>query len=78
MDKNKLLNYHLSKTINNFHYRFTIKNKIKHKFIVFVSLIITKTRFCLPSLADGRDLLQHILPADQNEWRPSMNLYELI
>lgn len=39
---------------------------------------MTKTKFCEPSLADGRDLLLHILPRDNSEWRPSMNLYELI
>ena len=39
---------------------------------------MTKTKFCNPSLADGRDLLTHVLPPGQTEWRPSMNLYELI
>jgi hypothetical protein len=29
-------------------------------------------------LADGRDLLLHIIPKDEDDWRPSMNLYELI
>jgi len=37
-----------------------------------------------PSLADGRDLLYHIIPKDktdengEREWKPSMNLYNLI
>lgn len=39
---------------------------------------MTKTRFCEPSLADGRDILAHLLPEDQPEWRPSMNLKEII
>ena len=39
---------------------------------------MTKTRFSNPSLADGRDLLNHLLPGDQKEWRPSMNLFEII
>jgi len=39
---------------------------------------MTKSRFCEPSLADGRDLLVDLLPSDQREWRPSMNLFEVI
>ena len=39
---------------------------------------MTKTRFSNPSLADGRDLLRCLLPEEQNEWRPSMNLFDLI
>lgn len=39
---------------------------------------MTKTRFCNPSLADGRDLLTCLLPQEQREWRPSMNLFEII
>ena len=39
---------------------------------------MTKTAFTSPSLADGRDLLVHLLPEGESEWRPSMNLYELI
>ena len=29
-------------------------------------------------MADGRDLLLHIISKDEEDWRPSMNLYELI
>lgn len=58
--------------------KFNFDILLRDKFPFQPPLIMTKTRFCSPSLADGRDLLQHILPADQNEWRPSMNLYELI
>ena len=39
---------------------------------------MTKTRFSDPSLADGRDLLTNLLPGGQKEWRPSMNLFEII
>ena len=39
---------------------------------------MTKTRFSDPSLADGRDLLTCLLPGEQKEWRPSMNLFEII
>jgi len=39
---------------------------------------MAKTRFSDPSVADGRDLLAHFLPGDQREWRPSMNLFEII
>lgn len=42
-------------------------------------MVTTRTSFSNPSLADGRDLLQHILPHIGNDsWRPSMNLSELI
>jgi ubiquitin-protein ligase len=58
--------------------KFNFDILLRDKYPFQPPLIMTKTRFCLPSLADGRDLLQHILPSDQNEWRPSMNLYELI
>ena len=51
---------------------------LRDKFPFQPPLIMTKTNFCSPSLSDGRDLLQHILPGDSSEWRPSMNLYELI
>ena len=34
MDKNKILNYHLSKTINNFHCSIAIKTKLNYKFTV--------------------------------------------
>ena len=39
---------------------------------------MAKTNFCVPSLADGRDLLSELLPEDAVEWRPSLNLYDLI
>lgn len=39
---------------------------------------MTKTPFSSASLADGRDLLRHLLPGGQTEWRPSMNLFEVI
>jgi hypothetical protein len=29
-------------------------------------------------MSDGRDLLMNIIPKDEADWRPSMNLYELI
>lgn len=39
---------------------------------------MAKTYFCTPPLNDGRDLLIHLLPKGETEWRPSLNLYELI
>lgn len=45
---------------------------------------MTRTTFAQPSLADGRDLLYHIIPKDktdengEREWKPSMNLFQLI
>ena len=64
-------------------------------------LLYLQYQFCQPSLADGRDLLYHIIPkqaknktmqnvdeddedqpeeseSTETEWKPSMNLYELI
>lgn len=58
--------------------KFNFDILLRDKFPFQPPLVMTKTRFCMPSLADGRDLLAHILPPEQNEWRPSMNLYELI
>ena len=41
-------------------------------------LLVTKTAFGHPSLADGRDLLLQVLPNQKQEWMPSMNLCQLI
>lgn len=35
-------------------------------------------QFCTPSLADGRDLLVHIIPKKDEDWRPSMTLIDII
>ena len=35
---------------------------LRDKFPFQPPLIMTKTKFCNPSLADGRDLLTHVLP----------------
>ena len=35
-------------------------------------------QFSNPSLADGRDLLLNIIPREEEDWRPSMNLSDLI
>ena len=51
---------------------------LRDKFPFQPPLIMTKTRFSDPSMADGRDLLNHLLPQEQREWRPSMNLFEII
>jgi len=51
---------------------------LRDKFPFQPPIIMTKTRFSNPSLADGRDILTHLLPYDQREWRPSMNLFEII
>ena len=39
---------------------------------------MAKNKFSNPSLADGRDLHQHLLPKGKQEWMPSMNLEEVI
>ena len=51
---------------------------LRDKFPFQPPIIMTKTKFSNPSLADGRDLLRHLLPNDQTEWRPSMNLFDVI
>ena len=51
---------------------------LRDKFPFQPPLVMTKTMFSTPTLADGRDLLTHLLPKGETEWRPSMNLYELI
>jgi len=58
--------------------KFAFDILLRDKFPFQPPIVMTKTKFCEPSLADGRDLLLHILPKDISEWRPSMNLYELI
>ena len=58
--------------------RFNFDILLRDKFPFQPPLVMTKTSFCEPSLADGRDLLTHILPKNQKEWMPSMNLSDLI
>ena len=59
--------------------KFNFEILLKDKFPFKPPVVTTKTPFSNPSLADGRDLLQHILPHIGNDsWRPSMNLSELI
>jgi len=58
--------------------QFNFDILLRDKFPFQPPLIMTKTVFSNPSLADGRDLLNHLLPGEQHEWRPSMNLFEII
>lgn len=58
--------------------QFNFDILLRDKFPFQPPLIMTKTVFSNPSLADGRDLLSHLLPGEQREWRPSMNLFEII
>ena len=51
---------------------------LRDKFPFQPPIVMSKTNFSTPSLADGRDLLNNLLPDGQTEWRPSMNLQELI
>lgn len=51
---------------------------LRDKFPFQPPIIMAKTRFSDPSLADGRDLLTCLLPDEQREWRPSMNLFDII
>ena len=58
-------------------YKFEIL--LKEKFPFKPPVQSTSCPFSNPSIADGRDLLQNILPHVGNDsWRPSMNLSELI
>jgi len=58
--------------------KFNFDILLRDKFPFQPPLIITKTTFTTPSLADGRDLLLHVLPDKKSEWMPSMNLCEII
>ena len=55
MDKNKNMNYSLSKTINNFHYRIAIKTTLNDEFIILYSFLLPKQHqtinlsFCGPT-----------------------------
>ena len=42
MDKNKILNYHLPKTIHNFHFHISIKTTSNNKFIIFCRFLSPK------------------------------------
>jgi len=75
----------LDKSIERFYFDILIRDKYPFQ----PPIIMTRTTFCSPSLADGRDLLYQIIPeklnkeSDNNdnnegEWLPSMSLYELI
>lgn len=57
---------------------FTFDILLRDKFPFQPPIIMTKTKICNPSIYDGRDLLKHLLPGGQTEWRPSMNLFEVI
>jgi len=37
-----------------------------------------KTPIGEPTIADGRDILYHLMNENETDWRPSMNLQELI
>lgn len=70
--------------------KFDFEILLRDKFPFQPPFIITKTKvtstiiqlfcfqFTFPSLADGRDLLTHIIPKTEEDWRPSMNLQDLI
>ena len=58
--------------------KFSFEILMRDKYPFQPPIIYTKTRFSSPSLADGRDLLKHLLPQGQREWRPSMNLFDMI
>jgi ubiquitin-protein ligase len=54
--------------------QFNFEILIKDKFPFQPPLIMSKTNFSSPTLADGRDLLLHLLPHSEEDWKPSMNL----
>lgn len=60
------------------HSKFNFDILLRDKFPFQPPLIQTKSNFGTPSLADGRDLLLHVLPKGRPEWMPSMNLSDLI
>ena len=74
IDASAINSQFLEKSLEKFNFDILLRDKFPFQ----PPLIMTRTKFCTPSLADGRDLLLHIIPKDAEEWRPSMNLYELI
>lgn len=87
IDRKAVKSSHLDKSIERFYFDILLRDKYPFQ----PPIIMTRTTFCSPSLADGRDLLYHIIPEKEEvkgeessveengrEWRPSMNLHELI
>jgi len=50
----------LDKSIERFYFDILLRDKYPFQ----PPIIMTRTSFCSPSLADGRDLLYHIIPKD--------------
>jgi ubiquitin-protein ligase len=71
----KAITKQVGEQVNKFNFEILLKEKFPFK----PPVVTTRTSFSNPSLADGRDLLDQILPHCGNDsWRPSMNLSELI
>jgi ubiquitin-protein ligase len=69
----------VAKQVNEVVQKYKFEILLKDKFPFKPPVVTTSMPFSNPSLADGRDLLLNILPhAGIENWRPSMNLSELI
>jgi len=64
IDKSTVKSKLLDKSIERFYFDILLRDKYPFQ----PPIIMTRTTFCQPSLADGRDLLYHIIPkADKNK-----------
>ena len=91
VDRSAVKSNFLDKSIERFYFDILLRDKypfqppiIMTRTTVSILVFLTQFQFCSPSLADGRDLLYQIIPKskeseeEEGEWKPSMNLYELI
>jgi len=77
IDRSVIKSEFLDKSIERFYFDVLLRSKYPFQ----PPIIMTRTTFCSPSLADGRDLLYEIIPKQKDEeaeWKPSTSLYELI
>lgn len=51
--------------------KYTFEILLRDKYPFQAPLVMTRSNFAKPTLADGRDLLLHLLPEGQQEWTPS-------
>ena len=54
--------------------KFNFEILLRDKYPFQPPMVMTKTRFGKPAFADGRDLLEHVLPDGEKDWRPDMTI----
>ena len=58
--------------------KFNFDILLRDKYPFQPPLVMTRTRFGKQSLADGRDLLTHVLPDGHTEWSPGISINQVI